>query len=50
MKQEKKPTRRDKKAEHGTVSNYRRVQKEKVRSEEANRLNKEINNELSDKM
>ena len=43
MKQGKKPTRRDKKAEHGTVSNYRRAQKEKVRSEEARKLNKEIN-------
>ena len=28
MKRQKRPTRRDKKSEHGTVSNYRRVQKE----------------------
>lgn len=45
MKRQKRPTRREKKANHGTVSNYRRAQKEKVRREEANRLNKEINDE-----
>lgn len=42
-KQPKRQTRRQKQAEHKTPENYRRAQKEKARSEEANRLNEELN-------
>lgn len=42
-KQPKRQTRRQKQVEHKTPENYRRAQKEKVRSEEANRLNEELN-------